>query len=81
MKKEIFEEESDEWGITPIVQELYAAMENNAVERRWKKLAIQRVLDLETLRLDLQNGEDVSEADIRKTVRQGEDLLNQLNRY
>jgi len=81
LEDKIEDESDDEWGIGGVIKELYAAMAENGVERRWKKLAIQKVLELETLLKDLQEGQNISDFEIKKIIRHGEDLLNQLNRY
>ena len=61
-------------------RDLYDAMADDKVQRKWKKQAIQMILEIDETLKDLDAGnEKINGAALKKIIRKAEDLLNQLN--
>lgn len=64
-----------------IMSAFYTALEDDSINRKWKKKAVTLMVEIDTLQRELKDNIEVPGDIIKKTINQGEDLLNQLNRY
>lgn len=67
--------------LSEISTALYAAMEDDAVDRKWKKKAVNLMVEITELQREMGEDPGQWQKETEKYIRQAQDLLNQLNRY